>query len=456
MAGSTLLASARHIQRSSRVSEAPLCHLPYNNLSPEVPMKIAIIVTEFPSTTETFIMRDVVKFLDWGHDVRLYHLLPYNRRATLHDFAKQVVPRARGIRFFDGRVLRETLSVAVRRAPTLLRILGDLLRHGWKDPEIIVKSFGIVPKSLVIARELQAWDAEHVHGEFAGHPTTCAWIVHRMTAIPYSASCRAHDIFIRQTLLGLTLWEAAAVRCISRYNIDFLRRHVPKLRTKPMQVIHSSIDLSTIQVSDREPKAVFSILYVGSLTPRKGVDDLLNALAQLPQGLTWTLTLIGDGQERQALEHLTAVLRISDSIRFAGPQRFEQVALAYRDCDVLVAPSRFGRAGRTEGIPNVVIEALGHQRPVITTRISGIPELVEDGVTGLLVEPNDPQSLCRALQRVYNDPAAADAMAKRGRARVESEFDLDKNARAQVAMFEAANRRALGNAHIRPDVRSRA
>lgn len=401
-------------------------------------MKIAIIVTEFPSTTETFIMRDVVKFLDWGHDVRLYHLLPYNRRATLHDFAQQVVPRARGIRFLDGQVLRETLKVAMNKAPTLLHILGDLLRHGWKDPEIIVKSFGIVPKSLVIARELEEWGAEHVHGEFAGHPTTCAWIVHRMTAIPYSASCRAHDIFIRQTLLGLTLWEAAAVRCISRYNIDFLRRHVPRLRSKPMQVIHSSIDLSTIHVTDREPKTVFSMLYVGSLTPRKGVDDLLNALAQLPQGLIWTLTLIGDGDERKALERLSASLGLLESVRFEGSQRFEQVATAYRHCDVLVAPSRFGRAGRTEGIPNVVIEALGHQRPVITTRVSGIPELVEDGVTGLLVEPNDPQGLCLALKRVYDDPIAADAMARRGRARVELEFDLDKNARAQIAMFEMA------------------
>jgi glycosyltransferase involved in cell wall biosynthesis len=106
----------------------------------------------------------------------------------------------------------------------------------------------------------------------------------------------------------------------------------------------------------------------------------------------------------------------------------------------VIAPSRYGKKGRTEGIPNVVIEALAHERPVITTRISGIPELVEDGVTGLLVDPNDRSGLTKAIVRIYRDQNESAAMAKKGRLKVEQEFDLKKNAAKQITLFMLAIR----------------
>lgn len=397
-------------------------------------MKLAIIVTEFPCTTETFIMRDVVQFIHHGHDVRLYHLLPYNHSAKLHDFAKVVVARAHRVPFLSSGVVREVFRTMGTVPRITLSIIGDLVRFGWRDPQVLVKSLGIVPQSIAMARELREWGADHIHGEFAGNPTTCAWGISRLTGISYSASCRAHDVFVSQALLGLTLSEAAAVRTISQYNIDFLRARVPQLREKPMTVIHSSVDLTTISVVARA-HGVFSILYVGSLSPRKGVDDLLHALAHFDPPTPWQLVVIGDGPERRKLERLTSTLKLVGNVTFLGAQRFEDVSSAYAACDVLVAPSRYGKRGRTEGIPNVVIEALAHERPVITTRVSGIPELVENRVTGFLVAPNDRTALTEALYFVQQHPDVADATAKQGRLRVEEQFDLIKNAATQLDLF---------------------
>jgi glycosyltransferase involved in cell wall biosynthesis len=401
-------------------------------------MKIALIVTEFPSTTETFIMRDMVKFMEHGHDVKLYHLLPFNRHATLHEFARIVVERACTVPFLSLSVIKEILHIMKSHSSVIGKIVRDLLKESYRNPEVLIKSLAILPKSVLMARELHDWGAEHIHGEFAGHPTTCAWIIGRLTGISYSASCRAHDIFINQTILGLTLGEASAIRTISQYNINFLRKHVPSLRLKPMTVIHSSVDLSKIVPFKKESKKKFSILYVGSLEDRKGIDDLLHALTGFHPAEVWELKLIGDGPERKKLEQLATKLKLSGEIDFFGAKPFEFVAAAYGHCDVLVAPSRHGKQGRTEGIPNVVIEALAHERPVITTRVSGIPELVIDGVTGLLVDPDDRSGLTKAIEKIFQNPYEASEMAKRGRLKVEREFNLEQNAQAQLKMFQQA------------------
>lgn len=401
-------------------------------------MKLAIIVTCFPRTTETFIMRDVVKFLELGHDVRLYHLLPFDHHAKLHTFAAPVADRARTVPFLNTRISSELLGTLWRQGPEFWNILKDLFRRAWRDPEVLLKSLAIVPKSIVIARELQDWGAQHIHGEFAGHPTTCAWVIHRLTGITYSTSCRAHDVFVSQVLLGLTVAEANAVRTITRFNVRFLQDRIPELRQKPIHMIHSSVAIDQFQVIPLNQNQSFSVLYVGSLQPRKGVDDLLQALAAFhPQG-AWSLAIIGEGPEHRNLVRLANRLGISDKVNFRGALPFEHVQRAYVSANLVVAPSRIGRGGRTEGIPNVVIEALAYARPVISTRVSGIPELIEDGITGLLIEPNDPIGLTKAIAFVYQNRAAADAMAVRGRVRIEREFDLDKSVRAQLAMFQGA------------------
>ncbi|MCD2324347.1 glycosyltransferase family 4 protein [Sphingomonas sp. IC-56] len=397
-------------------------------------MKLAVVVTEFPKSTETFIYRDLVKFLETGVDVRLYHLTPFRRGQTLHGFAAPLKDRAVDLSFWQpGPSLRGLLRHPRALACGIARMLWAYRRH----PKLAAKSLALLPKALAIAEHARAAGATHVHAEFAGHPATAAWLGQRAGGLPYSVSCRAHDIFRTQALLAEKLGEAAAIRTVSDFGRNFLREKVPALAGRKIDVIHSSVDVGRIAPVDAAPStAPFRILYVGALEPKKGVSHLLDALVLAgPQLGDWTCDLIGHGPDAQSLQARAYALGLGERARFLGMQPFETVAEAYRTASVCVAPSVIGPNGRQEGIPNVMIEALAYQRPAITTAISGIPELIRDGDTGLLIPPGDPAALSQALLRVHADPQAALAMAKRGRAHVEREFDLAANTRRQLDLF---------------------
>ena len=400
-------------------------------------MRLGIIVTDFPKITETFILRDLLEFHRRGHEVRIYHMTRFRKNEVVHEFARPTLAWARPQAYLFSRPVLGALARALIRHP--LRLLAIVARICWgyrREPVLLAKSLFIVPESLACAEDLVAWDAAHVHAEFAGHPGTCAWIVGRMTGLPYSVSCRAHDIFRTQSLLDTKLGEAACVRTITAYNKRFLLEHVSGLAERPLAVVHSSVptqDMPALAPPAGEP---FRVLYVGSLQVRKGVDVLLRSLANASDRLgDWTCDILGGGPEAERLRGLAEELGLQDRVRFAGPQPFEDVARAYADAHVIVAPSIIGPQGRTEGIPNVVIEGLAHQRPVIATSVSGIPELVTDGETGTLVAPGDVDALAAALVRVRRDPCAAYRMAVRGRQRVEAEFDLRTNVEAQLQAF---------------------
>ena len=393
-------------------------------------MKLAILVTEYPKTTETFILRDIMTFLNAGADVRLYHLAPFRHGEILHDFAKPTKALARhhsplGRRAMGG-VMRHLGSGALRAAA--------IIRAQAAEPVLMAKSLSLLAPASAIADDLVAWGADHVHAEFAGHPATAAWIIHKITGLPYSVSCRAHDIFRTQRLLSEKLGDAAFVRTVSNYARDFLRDRVPNLDMSRVEVIHSSVDLTSIPALGPPTTDPFHILYVGSLQLRKGVDVLLKALAQLDIG-PWKCTLAGDGPERAKLQAMTGALGLTDRVTFLGSQRFDVISTLYASASVVVAPSIIGPKGRTEGIPNVMIEALAFQRPAISTNISGIPELIRDGITGRLVAPGSVPALAAALSDVHSDPSGAYAMAVAGRAHVQAEFSLQINAMRQYQLF---------------------
>ncbi len=150
------------------------------------------------------------------------------------------------------------------------------------------------------------------------------------------------------------------------------------------------------------------------------------------------LSLIGGGELLGGFEHLVAELGLGGRVRFLGTRREDEVIEHLDASDLFVLPSIISQDGQMEGLPNVLIEALACGLPVVTTRLSGIPELVEDGVIGALAEPGDPESLRAALRRVLDDPAAAQRWAQAGRARVEQQFDIERSSSALAAFFQAS------------------
>lgn len=399
--------------------------------------RVGVIVTVFPAITETFIMRDVVGLQELGYEVRLYHLTHFNRREVVHDFARGVLPHARDFAYLASLdVLQANASALGHHPLQIARIVGEIMAGCRLDPVMLLKSLFILPKSVRIAADLKVWGADHVHAAYAGHPATGAWIVQRLTGIPYSASSHAHDIFETRALLDVKLREAEFVRTISKFNQNYLLHHFPALADRPPVVIHVGGLLDKIPALAPPPTTgTFRVLYVGSLETRKGVDVLLRALAEAQLG-EWRLEVIGKGPERELLEKQSAQLGLAGAVSFRGGLSFEEVSRAMAAASVMVVPSRIGPRNQTEGLPTVIVEALAHQRPVIASRLTGIPEIVRHGETGLLVEVDDVSGFARALEEVRRDPEAAYRRAVRGRALVEAEFDQAQNIRALAALLD--------------------
>ena len=336
-------------------------------------------------------MRDVIAFSKRGYDIRIYHLTHYNRREVVHDFAQQTVGWSRDFAYFASTdVIAACFRTLLKRPRALGRVLRDIVMGCWRDPVMLLKSLFILPKSLRISEDILEWGGDHVHAAYAGHPATCAWIVRRVADVPFSVSCHAHDIFETQALLRTKLPEADFVRTISEYNRNYILRHVPDLVPKPPVVIHVGAFLENLAPPAPFQSEKMQVLYVGSLEARKGIDVLLRAVAQANLG-DWHLDIVGGGPERQRLEALSVELGLSDRVTFHGAQPNERVAQAMAHASVMVVPSRIGPRNQTEGLPTVIVEALAHQRPVIATRLTGIPEIIIHGVTGWLFEVDDTQ-----------------------------------------------------------------
>ncbi|MEM8802611.1 MAG: glycosyltransferase family 4 protein, partial [Pseudomonadota bacterium] len=189
------------------------------------------------------------------------------------------------------------------------------------------------------------------------------------------------------------------------------------------------------QDSARGPQT--KLLYVGSLEYRKGVDVLLSALTLLKDRDDWHLTVLGGGPEAEKLHHL-AETNLPGRVDFFGPAKMHEVKEAMFSADALVIASRTDQSGKSEGIPVVSMEALASRLPVIAPRLSGIPELIEDGQTGYLFTPEDATELAAKITHVIDHPEDAGRMAEHGRKRVFEEYNIDQNAEDLLQLMKAS------------------
>ena len=357
---------------------------------------LAVLVSRFPLVTETFILREIIELERQGLPVRLVPLIRENP-PVVHDAAKPWVARA----LYTPWMWR----FPPRHLPLLLRlILGTLHR-----PATMLRTIALFPKSVWLARELQRDGVTHLHAHFATHPATMALIISKLTGIPFSFTAHAHDIQLDRSLLRWKIREAAFVRSISEFNRRFLGS------SEKISVIHVGVPVPPLP----PPPEAGRVLCVAAHKPYKGLPDLIEACRLLrAQGVAFTCDIVGDGPQRAELERLNH----DHVVNLLGPRREDEVAKMMRDAALVVLPSVVAPDGQMEGIPVALMEAMAMGRPVVSTTISGIPELVRDG--GLLVSPGDPRALADAMRSLLDDPQRAAEMGARGRALVEREFEL--------------------------------
>src|SRR5262249_3581419 len=240
----------------------------------------------------------------------------------------------------------------------------------------------------------------------------CAAIAAGVAVLPFSFTAHAYDIYStaprqRNATLDWKLRHAARIFAVSRYARDLLRGRLSAADQGRVCTAYVGIPTALFRLEPQPADASeLRLLCVARFQEKKGLDTLIDACALLrDRGVRFHLRLIGDGPQRDELRTQVTRLGLDGHVELPGPMPQEDVARALRDCHVFVMPCRRDRTGDMDGIPTVFMEALASGRPVVSCAVSGVPELVRDGETGLLVPPDAPAPLADAGQRPAADPA---------------------------------------------------
>jgi colanic acid/amylovoran biosynthesis glycosyltransferase len=361
--------------------------------------------------------------------------------APVHPETVRVMPRVR----YAGRPLRETVAAHLvllfRRPRVYLSVLAEVVRGALRFSLLeAAKETVVFLRAVAVARRAAREGVGHVHAHFASHAATAAWIVHRLNGIPFSFTAHANDLFVAPVLLDRKVADARFVIAISEYNRRALAERCPGDRR--VEVVHCGVDTERYRrqgPGEREPNRA---VCVASLQPKKGHVHLIDALGLLAEDRPGiVLELVGDGPERERILQRARERGVDERLSLLGARSSEEVRTTLAGAGIFVLPSVRLPSGRMEGIPVALMEAMASGVPVVASRLSGIPELVQDGVTGLLVEPHDPQALAAAMARILDDDTLAAKLALRARESVERSFSLTREANRLGDLFaESINR----------------
>ena len=425
---------------------------------------VAILVSRFPKITETFILRELIELERRGQPVRLVPLIE-ERPAVVHPEARRWVERALVTPWLSPAIAAANLRALRRRPGRWLGLAARLVAGTAARSGLLARTLALYPKAVYLAERLGREGVRHVHAHFATHPTTAALVIERFAGIPFSFTAHAHDIFVDHHLLRWKLAAARFVRAISRFNRDYL------LALEPGSAARVEVVPVGVEPERYAPPAAFApaggtaravgagpppapappgggepppapavapvVLSIAALEPYKGLPALIEACRRLAAaGTAFSCEVIGDGRARRRLERRIAAAGLAGRVRLLGARPQQEVAERLRCAAVVVQPSVVARNGQMDGIPVALIEALAAGRPVVASALSGVPELVEDGVSGLLVPPGDPAALAAAVGRLLADPALAAALGGRGRRRVEADFRLDRSVDRLLARLD--------------------
>lgn len=404
---------------------------------------ILYLVPRFPVLSQTFVLTEWSRMRD-RFRTELASLFE-SKAPVVHPLAEEALPSVRFAPLFRTETLFSNLILFVRRPGRYLQTLVRVVFGSFRRPAGgSLKGVLVFAKAAALARLVERLGVRHVHAHFIHHPATAAWAIHRLTGVSFSVTAHADDLFVGPALLRDKVSAAAFVATISEYNRSLLECLVPGAGR--IEVVRCGVDPRLLPYRERTGQQ--RVVCVARLEPKKGHRDLLRAIALAKADVPGlSLDLVGEGAESDALVRLSDELGLSDQVRFHGALSSRQVHALLYDCDLFVlaaVQTRVAsfRTGYMDGIPVSLMEAMATGLPVVATSISGIPELVIDGQTGILVAAGDVQELASAIVRLCEDPALGVQLARCARSLVVERFNLDVESDRLASLFESTMRKA--------------
>lgn len=400
--------------------------------------RIAYLVSQYPAASHTFIRREIASLRAHGVAIDTFSIRRPSIGESSSDSDRVETEQtwyvlAIGI----APILLANAAEGLRHPIRYLKTLRLALRHRAPGAAKFVWALFHFLESIVLARELRQRGVCHLHNHFANAGATVGLLASAYLDLPWSLTL--HGISETDYPAGLTLAakiEAATfVACVSWFGRAQAMRITPPACWAKMEIVRCGVELG--DTPSRPPSAALpdrpQIICVARLSPEKGLFGLLDAIKLLEQrGLVCDLVLVGDGPERSALESYSRQLNIGSRIVYSGRLDEQATLAAIGDADLLVLPSFM------EGLPVVLMEAMALGIPVIASHVAGIPELIEDGVSGLLFRPADWYDLADKIEQMFADDLNRNRMVIAAREAVEREFDVRGSVVPLLRHFHAA------------------
>jgi glycosyltransferase involved in cell wall biosynthesis len=394
---------------------------------------LAIVMKGYPRLSETFIAQELLSLQRRGIDFSIHALRQPtdDKRHPVHEaitapvhYLPEYLYQEPGRVFAAWRRVARRTEWAAGYARARRTWLADLRRDPTPNR---IRRWG---QALVLADELPA-GTRHLYAHFLHTPASVTRYAALIRGLSWSVSAHAKDIYT------LPRWETADKIADMAWLVTCTAANVSHLKAlsgphaAKVELLYHGLDFARFNAVVRPPSvrdgtasdAPVEILSVGRAVEKKGYDVLLEALALLPRTLAWRLTHIGGGELRSKLQAQAAKRGLDGSIVWAGAQAQQEVLVAYRSADLFVLASRIADDGDRDGLPNVLMEAQSQGLCCLSTDVSGVPELIRDGSTGILVPPADAPALALALAGLIRDPARRDALGRAGQGRVHAAFN---------------------------------
>jgi glycosyltransferase involved in cell wall biosynthesis len=429
---------------------------------------VGYVLKGYPRRSELFIASEIWRLEQLGVPVRLF-VIKGPDEAEHHDVVDRIraVPRhLPDTTSLSGQPLgrwladnlaafRPALRAVARRHPVgLVRAAAATLaqswraRRGWRLKNLYAKE---LLQAVALADEVdRAGDVATLHAHFAHGTTTVTWLASMICGLPFSFTAHAKDIYRESLnpagLLVRKLRAAGFVATCTRANLEHLQALAPEA---DVHLVYHGLNPDFARLLEagsseegRRPPTTLRVVSVGRQVTKKGFDVLLHAVALLRQrGVEVDLVVVGEtGDATPTIHALVEELDLEDVVELRDACGQADLLRLYRGATAFALACRVAEDGDRDGIPNVLVESMAAGLPVVSTAVSGIPELVHDGENGLLVPPNDPAALADALARIGKDPALRERLAAEGPVTVARDFDALSNARRMARLLEGAAR----------------
>lgn len=399
-------------------------------------LKVAYILHRFPYLTETFIMREMYWIREHGIKLYIFSLLA-PKHDIVHDQAQDLLHYTRYSPYLSWKVIKAQFYFFWRSPMRYLNAFVNIIGQTRYEPAVLLRALVLFPKSVYFSRLMEELEIEHIHAHFAWLEGIAAGVIHDLVGISFTIHPHAFGLFSRnQRDVRRELENASRVVTIANYHRNYIANLCPLIALNDIEVVHCGIETDRFSPIDRAKNInQVRILSVGRLIEKKGFKYLIDACKLLSdRGLDFRCDIVGDGPQGELQSQINKY-GLQNVVKLLGAFEQNQVLRSFKESDIFSLPCVIARNGDRDGIPVVLMEAMACQLPVVTTGVTGIPDLVHDGETGLLVAQRNASELADALQCLVGDSGLRLRLGENGRQKVLEEFNIQLNVVKMAAIF---------------------